>query len=203
MKKYSIHSLMVLLLFVAGCSSYEPSEQSDNAAPQKSEEPNMDQTTNLLADSLNVEGLAAFEEQARQKLLDLAEYQGIATDPALNTELRAQAQAMIVALFEQPESTVDSIAVSGNGAGQRQANGKVDFSSRFAAQLQSPITDFSLLEPFGKVGEKRYEAVFQSTKSSSGGNPVSQEITVALVQVDKQFGETTKPVWEVLIVGIR
>jgi hypothetical protein len=201
--------LLYLLLAAPGCEGPEPvTDQQKNSALVASRDSIRNAFT---ADHLTDADLRAFEENARQKLSEFADYFNISADRSLDTFFRMQASRAVRDLF-LPGSVQLSLSMPGkrypknlsldglleNGLGKAPGPGRILFDS------------IRLVEPLHLTGALEYRGLLQMSQSSQAisGNdtltsgPVSAKVEIAAVKTVKVFGSDTLDVWEVFLANI-
>jgi hypothetical protein len=195
--------LIYLLLCSKGCDDREEkSPQLDEAKVKKAYDSIL---LNFRTDILPESSLRAFEENAKQKLADFADYFNIVIDTSLDTSFRHQAAKMIREIFYR-----DNLQL------QLTLPGKMETQAITLDELMS----HSFLSGYGKPGLILDSICISDHIHSNGSsgytgkisfrqgftgisekdqifiNPTPKEVILHLNKHPKQFGSDVRDVWE-------
>ncbi len=160
-------------------------------------------------DSLSPERLKAFEVRATQKLKDLYDYFRMMLDTSIEKSFKLQAKQMMLALFESPES---SIVVALDEGDKPQKMTVSDFANKLTSaspiNLKFEIEKIRTNTEIEKGTIYKGELIYtQTIYRMEGSNPViiqhgATKVKYVIKRIKKQFGNTQKEVWEVLLGDI-
>jgi len=137
------------------------------------------------ADFLREESLFVFEQKAKQKLKDFADYMNIANDTSLDSAFRAQAANMANDLFYSQTAP--------------------EFSSDKVFGLA--IDSIRVIEPLHRTGNSGYQGILgfcQKVKEYTKGDTViigstSKMIEMVAVKSTSTFGSDTLRIWKIYL----
>jgi hypothetical protein len=157
----------------------------------------------LEGDTLMSYNLEAFENRAKQKLEDWAGYVEILTDSTVDQSFKEQARVMAEALFETSETKI-FLDVQGNITEKPLPLDK--YLRRLMENSTGKITitprEIIVNQHLTRLSNSVYRGVFQLNGMSSD-NDIKLNINFAVKQIEKEFGGTTKKVWEVFLGDIQ
>jgi hypothetical protein len=180
--------LFGLIFSAPGCEGPGAVPQ-DNAALIASRDSIRDEFT---SDHLTDTDLHAFEENARLKLSEFADYFNISADPALDTAFRMEARRMIGGLF-----------LPGKG------RTFLEFCRDYSA-CRISFDSIRLAEPLRLRGEAEYRGLLetrQTSRSLVGKDTIitrhpATRVEIVAAKTAKVFGRDTLNVWELFLGDI-
>lgn len=160
-------------------------------------------------DTLSPERLKAFEVRASQKLKDLYDYFRMMLDTSIEKSFKLQAKQMMLALFESPESSIETTL---NEVERPQKMTVSDFVNKLtspsAINLKLVIENIRSNAEIKKGNIYKGELTYtQTVYRIEGSNPFiilhgATKVNYVIKRIKKQFGNTQKEVWEVLLGDI-
>jgi len=164
------------------------------------------------SDRLSEETLIAFEEKARQKLIDLSDYLNIYFDDSMDDTFRNQAQQMIKTLFIDDNTQINSLLTDKDGKRSYKLDKffKKDPGSG-ADSIRFIIDSIEVSEHFHRSDEYLYDGKltfhryleFQTATDTFSIDSTMMEADIILSKSNKIFGIDTLMVWGVHLGDIR
>ena len=163
-------------------------------------------------DTLSLASLKAFEVRASQKLKDVYDYAQIILDPSIEKSFKNQAKQMMLALFDNEGTTIE---ITLNENEKPQAIPIKNFINNLLnTNSPKPIFDIKDIKPskeirkYNKDNAYRGQLTFlQTIYRTDNSKPViiqfgKMTASYFIIRVKKEFGASTKEVWEVLLGNI-
>jgi hypothetical protein len=212
MKFFRITGLLMLYLLLSskGCDDREPKSQEQVDSATEITQDSI--ITKFSSEILPAASLRAFEENAKQKLIDFADYFNIIHDTSLDTSFRNQATKMIKDLFYNENIQLD-LTFPGMPESKKVTLEEVLNHSFFQGHGKSGliidsvhvIDPFHLSESSWYAGKLSFRQGFktQSGKDSIVTNPGWKTVSIIAARHPKRFGNDTKEVWEVFLGQIQ
>lgn len=170
----------------------------------------IEEFSNLEVDNLSDNNIVAFEQRAMQKLEDFSDFLAILSDTTIDSEFKKQAALMAVEIFINTENTI-SFSLSDDLSADEQTieafllelqNGKLGI-------LSIEIQNVSTSQKMKQSNNQEYKGLMKLELSIANKretqikkNTVQLECEVMAKKVDKEFGNTSKMVWEVFLGDI-
>lgn len=170
----------------------------------------IEESSNLEVDNLSDNNIVAFEQRAMQKLEDFSDFLAILSDTTIDSEFKKQAALMAVEIFINTENTI-SFSLSDDLSADEQTieafllelqNGKLGI-------LSIEIQNVSTSQKMKQSNNQEYKGLMKLELSIANKretqikkNTVQLECEVMAKKVDKEFGNTSKMVWEVFLGDI-
>lgn len=170
----------------------------------------IEESSNLEVDYLSDNNIVAFEQRAMQKLEDFSDFLAILSDTTIDSEFKKQAALMAVEIFINTENTI-SFSLSDDLSADEQTieafllelqNGKLGI-------LSIEIQNVSTSQKMKQSNNQEYKGLMKLELSIANKretqikkNTVQLECEVMAKKVDKEFGNTSKMVWEVFLGDI-
>lgn len=170
----------------------------------------IEEFSNLEVDNLSDNNIVAFEQRAMQKLEDFSDFLAILSDTTIDSEFKKQAALMAVEIFINTENTI-SFSLSDDLSADEQTieafllelqNGKLGI-------LSIEIQNVSTFQKMKQSNNQEYKGLMKLELSIANKretqikkNTVQLECEVMAKKVDKEFGNTSKMVWEVFLGDI-
>lgn len=167
----------------------------------------IEEFSNLEVDNLSDNNIVAFEQRAMQKLEDFSDFLAILSDTTIDSEFKKQAALMAVEIFINTENTI-SFSLSDDLSADEQTieafllelqNGKLGI-------LSIEIQNVSTSQKMKQSNNQEYKGLMKLELSIANKretqikkNTVQLECEVMAKKVDKEFGNTSKMVWEVFL----
>lgn len=216
-----IRNILYILLMIAGfitltSKSCESDAYNDHEAKLKAKQDSaMKELRNgFESEYLLEDGLMAYGEKAKQKLLDFADYVSLYSGKNIDTLFKEQVRTMIYRLFYSQDAILQLPVVPTNRIGYIKNNlsgllCSID-SSRYR-QLEFEISGLKTIEPLHLDSDKRYSGTIGCQMRISGitGNDTtlvcekSTEARIIVIQKNKQFGnDRSLLIWQVFLYRI-
>ncbi len=183
-------------------------EEAEPAAGGNSKYAAADFEIETLPESLSSEQQEAFQLRAKQKFQDFTDYLKIISNPKMDEDLKKHSQKLLVELFLSDSTTFSD---STNAFFIPFNPSKTTILLTDFYNTNSPITIKKLLKvnsksisftnPIAKDSNNTYLGIMQADLIVNK-KATTKTIEVYLVEIDKQFGETTQKAIEIKLGNI-
>jgi hypothetical protein len=180
--------LLGIVLSAPGCEGPGTGRQ-DEAALVASRDSILSEFT---SDRLTDADVRAFEENARLKLSEFADYFNISTDPSLDTAFRTEARRMAGWLFRAGDERILADFY------RDHRTCRISFDS---IRLAEPLRPSAAAEYRGLLAARQTSRCTAGKDSTTAVDPATVEIIAA--KTAKVFGRDTLNVWEVFLGDLR
>lgn len=212
MKKYLVISLSLLAFLVFSAKKCESPENEYTAKNETAISTALDSLkTSFEAGQLSTESLKAFEEKAKQKLIDLADYLHIITDKSLDQSFKDQAMHQLSDLFISDTVTI-GIRLSKKADSKPMVFNaflKYSYSTDFNS-IDFLFDSISVSETLHLTHENQYSGKLNFIGHFKGYQASDTTISslekktadIVAIKINKRFGNDTLQVWQVFLGNI-
>ena len=209
MRKYLFIYGVILAYFLFSSKSCESTERKDSGMEETALAITRDSIRNEFeSDDLSQKSLRAFEEKAKQKLVDFADYLSIYSDKSLDKAFKDQSQQMIIDLFIS-ESTRVKILPRGKMKEESlpvKQLFSLDFMSDYNS-LEFIFDSIKISKPLYRTNDLCYTGSLNFSQQVKSFSSFDSSITVAsarkvdiiATKVRKPFGSDTLQIWRVFL----
>jgi hypothetical protein len=213
MRKYLVILLSLLAFLLFSSKRCDSPEGENTAEDEITSKATVDSINNSFkADHLSEQSLRAFEEKAKEKVVDFADYLQIYTDKSLDESFKKHLRQMILDLFIS-----DTIHIILKVADERGENNLA--INKFLETVSVPVENsmkiifdsIVLWEPLQRINELNYKGTLKfsqkvelpSAINSAGLDSVSKQVDIIATKISKHFGSDTVQIWQVYLGDIR
>jgi hypothetical protein len=161
-------------------------------------------------DTLSASALKAFEIRAGQILLDVADYMQMLADPAIERPFKSQARQMMLDVFTDTTNTIEISTVANTKPSKMPVGQMIDslLSNQFPIKIE--IQNVRVAKTLVQTKHKTYagqltflQTIYRINKPENiRQNSYQMNVAISLKRVTKEFGSTTKEVWQVFLRNI-
>lgn len=209
MMKYIRIFSFILLYFLCTAKSCDDRAQENVQDEERTLHGTMDSLkTEFQADYLPEASLNAFVENAKQKLVNFADYFRIVADTSLDRSFRDQADQLIRDLF-YPGTVQLDLSLPGKPAGKKIYLDELLKGDLFIKYSTSEliIDSIRVINPLHRTGESEYRGVLEFTQGFRGfslngpviAGPEPRKIEIIAEKVRKPFGNDTLLIWKIFL----
>lgn len=160
----------------------------------------------------DIKSLIAFEEKARQKVLEYGDYLSIMTDNALDSFFRAKVGDQFIALFTDDQVSLE-LNISKDSKSQHYSISEL--IRRISEPGQGKVIIYNdsvmIVQHLVNINPHLYQGKINFNQNIQVGSPdasplsaiYTQELDFYLKKIEKQFGDNSKKVWQVFLGDIR
>jgi hypothetical protein len=155
------------------------------------------------ADSLSPSNLRAFENRAVQKLHDAMDLIEILSNPNNDDAFRAQAKSMLLENFESNKNEISLVLPDIEPFRYTISQFADSLTDNRFLPLKLRLADSNIHEPLASKGDNQLKGMIyfslEPTANYKTLYPKDMEVEIVLKKIPKDFGTTTKEVWEVFL----